>query len=378
MRILVALLLLTTLNASAAKICAARTATVPRDGTFELIGYLDQLLKERIISEKELLRLVVSLKKGILENPIHNDDVLANSPLLIQREGIENYIRGTRIDQKKLLDWCEDHLKEKNRVGERREEERLETLQIRERMVFHRVEGGEFHMSDQVETVKVDTFEAMSTLVTQRHWALVMRENPSEYKIGENTIAMDLSGKIVTMQPDNPVEKVSWNDIQDFIKRLVSLSEEDGPAIHQLIPDSKKGDRYRILTDRQWEYLVTNKGREDRLRQFNKSPEALQDYIWFKTNSKKTTQPVARLRAFVIDGQEFYDLLGNVLNWTQDWSGFSPDANPVRDLMNPALDRVVRGLAFFAMPHGGTTHGDYPGSGHSEYIGFRLVRERAP
>jgi formylglycine-generating enzyme required for sulfatase activity len=60
--------------------------------------------------------------------------------------------------------------------------------------------------------------------VTQEQWSTVMENNPSQFK-GRN----------------NPVEQVSWNDAQEFIKHL----------------NRKEGHkRYRLPTEAEWEYAA--------------------------------------------------------------------------------------------------------------------------
>jgi formylglycine-generating enzyme required for sulfatase activity len=60
--------------------------------------------------------------------------------------------------------------------------------------------------------------------VTQAQWEAVMGNNPSKFK-GRN----------------NPVEMVSWDDVQEFIKRL---NRKDGT------------NKYRLPTEAEWEYAA--------------------------------------------------------------------------------------------------------------------------
>lgn len=62
------------------------------------------------------------------------------------------------------------------------------------------------------------------TEVTQSQWVAVMGSNPSKFK-----------GR------DNPVEQVSWEDAQDFIRRL---NKKEG------------GNKYRLPTEAEWEYAA--------------------------------------------------------------------------------------------------------------------------
>ena len=62
-----------------------------------------------------------------------------------------------------------------------------------------------------------------TTEVTQGQWKAVMGNNPSKFKNGDNY----------------PVEKVSWNDVQEFIK---AFNRKEG------------GNKYRLPTEAEWEY----------------------------------------------------------------------------------------------------------------------------
>ena len=72
--------------------------------------------------------------------------------------------------------------------------------------------------------VCVDDFELGKYEVTQGQWEAVMGDNPSGFKKGDNY----------------PVEEVSWNDVQKFIRRL----------------NEKTGGNYRLPTEAEWEYAA--------------------------------------------------------------------------------------------------------------------------
>ena len=63
--------------------------------------------------------------------------------------------------------------------------------------------------------------------VTQKQWQAVMGNNPSHFK-----------GK-----PNNPVEMVSWNDVQVFLQKLNAVS-------------SRSSFLYRLPTADEWEYIL--------------------------------------------------------------------------------------------------------------------------
>ena len=159
-----------------------------------------------------------------------------------------------------------------------------------------RVEGGTFLMGATSEQEKPDkdekpihevtlsTYYIGETEVTQELWQAVMGNNPSKYK-----------------GPHLPVEKVRWNDCQDFILRL----------------NQQTGMKFRLPTEAEWEYAARG-GNKSRGYQYSGSNN-IDDVAWYTetthdegTHDVKTKQP---------NELGLYDMSGNVWEWCQDWDG---------------------------------------------------------
>jgi len=323
-------------------------ASTQHDGTPELIGYLGQLLHQGIIGDKELARLVVNLKLGILENPILEEDIVASSSLILQKEGIEDYIEGSSIDPAKLLAWAERNLRDRSAVLIQREEVSAHTKRTNEQMRFNRVEAGDFIMggpvSSRVSRSVKKPFEMMSTPVTQLHWSIIMGTNPSIYHSGPHSVVLTIRGRLVKMQPDNPVEYVSFIDVQNFITKLNDLSEKNDPILDELIPGHRVGDVYRLPTEIEWEFVVRNRGRAQGKYHFGDDEAELSNYAWTQENSENRTQPVGQLRPLVVDGGEFYDMYGNVWEFTRSpWQGMvhqKEEAVEQKAVIQPLFPRI--------------------------------------
>lgn len=131
-------------------------------------------------------------------------------------------------------------------------------------------------------TVTVSDFYICKFEVTQELWQTVMGTNPSYFK-GEAR---------------RPVECVSWEDCQEFLRKLNALT----------------GKRYRLPTEAEWEYAA----RGGSMANGNKysGGKELGDVAWYDLNSNSMTHPV---------GTKFpnelglYDMSGNVAEWCQDW-----------------------------------------------------------
>jgi formylglycine-generating enzyme required for sulfatase activity len=77
---------------------------------------------------------------------------------------------------------------------------------------------------EKLHKVCVDGFWMGKHEVTQGQWRKVMGGNPSAFKKGDGY----------------PLEQVSWDDAQDFIKKL----------------NGKAGGKYRLPTEAEWEYAA--------------------------------------------------------------------------------------------------------------------------
>jgi formylglycine-generating enzyme required for sulfatase activity len=149
--------------------------------------------------------------------------------------------------------------------------------------------------------------------VTQEEWEKLMRNNPSEFK---------QAGKRA------PVETVSWNDCQEFIKKL----------------NQKEGKTYRLPTEAEWEYSARGgDSGGSTIYTYGNDASKLGDYAWYDDNSGDTTHPVGQKKP---NSLGLYDIMGNVWEWCGDWYDEeyyknSPNADPKG--ADVGEDRVLRG-----------------------------------
>ena len=158
------------------------------------------------------------------------------------------------------------------------------------------VEGGTFRMgatSEQgsdadsyekpVHSVTLSGYYIGKTEVTQALWEAVMGSNPSYWK-GDNL----------------PVESVSWDDCQEFIRKLNALT----------------GQNFRLPTEAEWEFACRG-GNNSRGYKYSGS-NYIDNVAWYWDNSGKKIHPVATKSPNELG---IYDMSGNVWEWCADWFG---------------------------------------------------------
>ena len=203
-------------------------------------------------------------------------------------------------------------------VQQNRQREIIRVGDVEFEMVY--VEGGTFIMgatSEQgsdadaderpVHSVTLSSFHIGKYEVTQGLWREVMGSNPSSNKAGN----------------DYPVEMVSWEDCQEFIRKL----------------NDRTGLTFRLPTEAEWEYAARG-GRKRRGYKYSGS-NSIGDVAWYIDNSGYETHPVGRKSPNELG---LYDMSGNVYEWCNDWYGSyynSSQTNPIGPYSG--FYRVLRG-----------------------------------
>ena len=212
-------------------------------------------------------------------------------------------------------------------------------------MVF--VEGGRFMIGSTngdddekpVHEVELSSFSIGKYEVTQAQWKAVMGGNPSSFSNCEQC----------------PVESVSWNDVQEYIRKL----------------NSQTGKTYRLPTEAEWEYAARGGNRSEGT--IYAGGNAIGEVGWYSGNSGSTTHPVGQKKANALG---LFDMTGNVWEWCSDWYGAYPSSyqrNP-QGASSGQL-RVLRGGSWYSYELNcrvALRIWDFPDYSYN-YNGFRLV-----
>lgn len=135
--------------------------------------------------------------------------------------------------------------------------------------------------------------------VTQAEWRAVMGNNPS---------------KFAHCGDDCPVEKVSWDDTQEYIRKL----------------NARTGSQFRLPTEAEWEFACYGGIRSEYC-----GGNDVDKVAWTDEKGNERTHPVGQKQA---NGYGLYDMSGNVMEWTND----CPEGNCSR--------RVFRGGSWINDP----------------------------
>ncbi|HRY16616.1 MAG TPA: formylglycine-generating enzyme family protein, partial [Candidatus Competibacteraceae bacterium] len=209
-------------------------------------------------------------------------------------------------------------------------------------------EAGRDYDESQHLVILTRGFWLADTACTQALWRAVMGDNPSYFKGAER-----------------PVERVSWGDVQTFLRRL-----------NGIVP----GGGFRLPTEAEWEYAC----RAGTKTPFWFGEQMAPKQVNYDGNHPYTDGVQGQYREKTVDvkalpcnGWGLYQMHGNVWEWCWDgYSDYPTDTviDPVEPIMGKSL--VVRGGSWFHYGRNARSACRYYFvSGYRNYFtSFRLAR----
>ena len=232
--------------------------------------------------------------RAFLNSKVVDNDETFVGELPENPEEVTQVVGGSYDDGKKTIYVPYEEYKKRQHQQSAPNEEIITVRGVSFKMV--RVEGGTFTMGATSEQgsdafgnerpahqVTLSTFSIGETEVTQELWQAVMGSNPSNFKGAKR-----------------PVEQVSWEDCQNFIRELNSLT----------------GRRFRLPTEAEWEYAARGGNKSNGYKYSGSSD--IDKVAWYDVDSEGETFVVATKQPNELG---LYDMSGNVWEWCQDWYG---------------------------------------------------------
>ncbi len=199
----------------------------------------------------------------------------------------------------------------------------------------------------------------------------------SDYSIGETEVTQALWYAVMEMNPSQsspncptcPVENVSWEQVQDFLRELNAMT----------------GKHFRLPTEAEWEFAA--RGGENGLGYKYCGGHVVYKIAWMNENAEDKTHPVKGKKANELG---LYDMSGNVWEMCSDWYDGAYNSYSQKNPTGPATSfnrvfsggrwgtaRVIRGGGFYNEPkycRVSSRSFEIPGN-RTNSLGFRLVSD---
>ena len=239
---------------------------------------------------------------------------------------------------------------------------------VKDQVAFEmmKVEAGTFTMGGSDEMTKaIQEYADSAVLDTDDYTDVPLEELPAfsvqlphNFYISKNEVTQMLWWVVMGTNPsssqgdEKPVDQVSWNDCQKFIKKLNQLT----------------GQNFRLPTEAEWEYAARG-GKNSQHTAYSGSSN-IHKVAWFKGNSNGKMADVQLLEANELG---ICDMSGGVAEWVED--AYSEYCDEYDNPSHPTDYHVVRGGWFgsCALDCRVSCRRALPPSNKSRGVGFRLV-----
>lgn len=312
------------------------------------------------LADKE--RKIASLEKSLSDTEVTlsnvRNELQSYKDAEARRKAEEEAKRKAELARKKAE--AEAKAKAEAALRKKAEEEKKRSIikvgNVEFKMIY--VVGGTFWMGEgsNAHQVTLSSYYIGETPVTQALWKELTGKTPSCFK-GES----------------RPVVCVSWNDCQEFIKKL----------------NAKTGKKFRLLTEAEWEYAARG-GNKSKGYEYAGSND-IEEVAWYWKNSgdryitesewdynkvKKNNCQIHPVKQKKPNELGIYDMSGNVWEWCQDWYGNYKKGSQINPTgPTSGSDRVNRGGSWLSDVGNcrlSYRDSDSPGIAN-DYLGLRLA-----
>ena len=233
------------------------------------------------------------------------------------------------------------------------------------------VEGGTFTMGAQDEDSAAPNYFKWANIYNWTHEVTL-----SNYYIGKYEVTQEQWAAIMSTSPSRftgsqkPVENITWNQAQDYVKKLADLT----------------GLNISLPTSAQWEYAA--RGGKLSMGFLYAGSDNVDDVAHYINSTISETSPqytTANVGTKKPNELGLYDMSGNVSELCSDWYGESPKA-PQTDPKGPSSSttnaRVSRGGDFTSVSIRGAVYYVWPFyrikslSDNESFAGLRIVMKK--
>ncbi len=373
--------------------------------TNNLIHYLSDLMQIQTLNKNHLQIMLKGLEQNQWVNPISLSEAKKSFILRIAFDGIDEVIRTADLNTEIMYLWLRQTILDEIKQTEKRDQAHVETENPFVHSNFITISPGRFLMGKgrSRPTEITEEFEMMQIPMTQIIFARLMlafgetnpqKINPSVFKDGLYSVVLggiDSSFMSFKMQPDNPLENVSYDFIVNyFLPHLNKISNSvDAYAqmfLQSIFPNHKKGDYYDLPTEAQIEYVMKKAKTDDgdsidemlKRRDLAKLKKYTVYRIGATIEITNNTKPVTQQLPLFVEGQQIY-MHGNVFESAKDaWDGDAKLPGGKDPLVSEGHLRIVRGGSWSLPKYymlSSKRHANTP-SNSGGGTGFRLVRTR--
>ena len=318
------------------------------DGTEAFKVYVSSAGAELRFGDADFLRLLEGLQHGLVVNPISTQRAKVDAVAHVHRHGLEKIIQTSTFDIAELTRWVQVVLSEQGRTRTERTKTESDTHPPYHKMMF-------VHLG-QGPNGKV--LRLMKTHVTQYMWGETMGMHPS-YPFEQQDRNVDWeyvrlkNGKTIAMRADAPVDNMTWWSALVYANQeskrhglpevydLSGIQFKSVTSNHDLLRIAARGELEALNDDQSVEVFKSRNSVERWIQSSGLRLPTVQEYWWLITmlrenmpsdiceyawcrenarNAPPVPQPIGtRPKNFVIQGQTFFDLWGNVSIWLSNF-----------------------------------------------------------